>query len=186
MRMKGENSSGPSLHLRQPAREAGFTYLGLMAIIAVMGLALASTGEVWHMALKREKEQELLFVGDQIRHAISQYYQHSKLKANRFPVSLEELLKDPRYPETERYLRKIYNDPITGDSKWGLVTGPDGQIFGVYSLSEAEPIKKSNFSPKYSSFEGKMKYSEWVFIGVPERFVIPPVKGAVAEGGKQL
>lgn len=175
-----------ALHLRKTVREAGFTYLGLMAIIAVMGIVLASTGEVWHMALKREKEQELMFVGDQFRRAINQYYQHSQLKARRFPTSLDDLLKDPRYPDTQRYLRKIYIDPITGDSKWGLVTGPDGQIFGVYSLSEDEPAKKSNFSSADSNFEGKMKYSDWVFMGTPRQYAKPLVNGALEESGKTL
>lgn len=40
-----------------------------------MGIALAVTGEVWHIALKREKEHELLFVGDQLRRAINSYYE---------------------------------------------------------------------------------------------------------------
>lgn len=182
--MIDNNSRGIRFHLRQPARETGFTYLGLMVVIAVMGIVLASVGEVWHMAMKREKERELLFIGDQFRRAIKQYWQHSQLNTRRFPVSLDELLKDPRYPETERYLRKIYVDPITGDSKWGLVTGPDGQIFGIYSLSEDEPAKKSNFTFADTGFEGKMKYSEWVFMGAPEQYTKSLAKGALAESGK--
>lgn len=168
-----KNSRRIKLHRRRTAREPGFTYLGLMVIIAVMGIVLAATGEIWHMALKREKEHELLFVGDQFRRAINQYYQHSPLKPRRLPMSLDDLLKDPRYPGTQRYLRKIYIDPITGDSKWGLVTGPAGEIFGVYSLSEDEPIKKSNFSSADSSFEGKTKYAEWVFMAAPGQLVVP-------------
>ena len=179
------NSRRIKLHRRRTAREAGFTYLGLMVLIAVMGIVLAATGEMWHVVLKREKEQELLYVGDQFRRAINQYYLHSPLKPRRFPMSLDDLLKDPRYPGTQRYLRKIYIDPITGDSNWGLVTGPAGEIFGVYSLSEDEPIKKSNFSSADSNFEGKMKYAEWVFMGVPERYVKPLVKAALEESRKQ-
>lgn len=185
MSPKDKNSRSIELHRLRSAPETGFTYLGLMVIIAVMGIVLAATGEIWHMALKREKEHELLFVGDQFRRAINQYYQHSPLKPRRFPMSLEDLLKDPRYPGTQRYLRKIYIDPITGDSNWGLVTGPAGEIFGVYSLSEDEPIKKSNFSSADSNFKGKTKYAEWVFLGVPERYVKPLVKAALEESRKQ-
>lgn len=173
MSAKDKNSKRIKLHRRRTDRETGFTYLGLMVLIAVMGIVLASTGEIWHMALKREKEHELLFVGDQFRRAINQYYQHSPLKPRRFPMSLDDLLKDPRYPGTQRYLRKIYIDPITGDSKWGLVTGPAGEIFGVYSLSEDEPIKKRNFSSADSSFEGKTKYAEWVFMAAPGHMAVP-------------
>ena len=35
-----------------------------------MGVALAGTGMVWHTQVRREKERELLFVGNQFRRAI--------------------------------------------------------------------------------------------------------------------
>ncbi|MGA7178383.1 MAG: type II secretion system protein [Thiobacillaceae bacterium] len=145
-------------------RSRGFTYVGVLIMVAIMGLVLASTGEIWHTVQKREKEQELLFIGDQFRHAIRQFYRHSPAGARRYPLALEELLKDPRYPGVQRYIRKIYIDPITGTAQWGLVTGPNGQIYGVYSLSDAEPVKKKNFRSVDKGFEDKMKYSEWVFM----------------------
>lgn len=145
------------------AREKGFTYFGLLATILIMGIVLASAGVVWHVALKREKEQELLFVGDQFRRAIKSYYEHTPVQARRYPSTLEELLSDPRYPSTQRYLRKIYADPINGKTDWGLVKGPSGEILGVHSLSEEEPLKKANFRPVDKGFEGKTKYADWVF-----------------------
>jgi type II secretory pathway pseudopilin PulG len=150
--------------LRHAGREGGFTYFVLLAVIAAMGFVLATAGEIWHMALKREKEQELLFVGDQFRRAFNLYNQHTPGNARRFPLSLDELLKDPRYPGVKRYLRKIYADPVTGGSRWGLIKGPNGEIFGVHSLSEEEPVKKSGFSLVDAKFEGRAKYSEWVFM----------------------
>lgn len=158
-------------------REWGFTYLGLMILIAIMGVMLALTGEVWHLAQKREKEQELLFVGDQYRRAIDQFYENSPPQVRRYATRLEELLKDPRYPGTRRYLRKIYPDPITGSDKWGLVKGPAGEIYGVHSLSEEEPLKKANFSLVNANFEGKKMYSDWVFIHAPGQVRIAPPGG---------
>jgi type II secretory pathway pseudopilin PulG len=142
----------------------GFTYLGVLILVAVMGVALAAAGEIWHTASQREKEQQLLFVGDQFRRAIGRFEAHTPGQARRHPLSLDELLKDPRYPETRRYLRRIYLDPMTGKAEWGLITGPDGEIFGVHSLSEAEPIKKARFRLADKAFEGKLKYSDWVFM----------------------
>lgn len=155
-----------------PARfaAAGFTYIALLVLIIIMGVVLASTGEVWHLAVQREKEQELLFVGDQFRRAIKQYAMHSQSASRRYPMSLDDLLKDERYPNTQRYLRKIYIDPITGSSEWGLLKGVNGEIFGVYSLSQDEPLKKHSFSLADASFDGKIKYSDWVFIGLPMRY----------------
>lgn len=158
---------GARANTRQPGRIGGFTYISLLAIIAIMGIVLGAAGEVWHMALKREKERELLFVGDQFRRAIRLYYEHTPGQGRRYPESLKDLLSDPRYPSTRRYLRKIYTDPVSGSTEWGLVKGPAGEIIGVHSLSEDEPIKKSNFSLVDKKFEGRTKYTDWVFMYMP-------------------
>jgi len=158
---------------RQPSskiltRMRGFTFLGLMMIIAIMGVVLLSVGEVWHFAQKRNKELELLFVGDQYRRAIKTYYDHTPSSSRQtYPMNLEELLKDPRYPTTHRYLRRIYPDPITGASEWGVLRDPNGGIIGVYSLSDEMPAKQGGFRLAEREFEGKTKYSEWYFKYVP-------------------
>ncbi|MFI4940502.1 MAG: type II secretion system protein [Burkholderiales bacterium] len=142
----------------------GFTYIALLIFIAILSMGFISTWEVWNTAIKRENEQELLFAGSQIRNAINMYYLQSPGAGGRLPTSLEDLLKDPRYPATKRYLRKIYLDPVTKSSNWELLKGPNGEIFGVHSASEDEPAKKTNFSLADQGFEGKMKYSDWVFM----------------------
>lgn len=157
-------ASSKTNRVTRARREGGFTYFVLLAVVAALGFVLATAGEVWHRALKREKEQELLFVGDQFRRAFNLYSQHTPGNARRFPLSLDELLKDPRYPGVKRYLRKIYADPVTGSTRWGLIKGPNGEIFGVHSLSDEEPVKKSSFSLVDAKFEGRAKYSEWVFV----------------------
>jgi hypothetical protein len=53
---------------------------------------------------------------------------------------------------------------MTGTTEWGLVSGPNGEIFGVYSLSEEAPLKQANFRLAEKAFEGKTKYSDWVFM----------------------
>ncbi|HWN30291.1 MAG TPA: type II secretion system protein, partial [Burkholderiales bacterium] len=84
-----------------------------------------------------------------------------------YPVKLEDLLEDKRYPTVQRYLRKIYVDPMTGKAEWGLVTAPEGGIMGVYSLSNASPIKRGRFQPKDRTFEGATTYLEWRFFYEP-------------------
>ncbi len=153
------------LHAYQAER--GFTYIGVLVIVALMGIALASAGEVWHTMQKREKEQELLFVGHQFRLALKRYADHTPGKARRAPLKLAELLQDPRHPGIQRYLRKIFPDPVTGRPEWGLITGPGGEIYGVHSLSDSEPLKKSHFERVDKHFEGSMKYSDWVFMHTP-------------------
>lgn len=168
--------------------ERGFTYIALLIFIAIMGVGLAATGEVWHMTVKREKEDELLFVGNQFRNAIVMYYIHTPVQAGRYPMNLEDLLKDPRYPTTNRYLRKLYLDPITNSPDWELIKGAKGEILGVHSLSEDEPMKKSNFNIADQGCEGKMKYSEWVFAISAKYFPAPATmqpSGKVARRNKR-
>lgn len=141
-------------------RSAGFTYIGLLLVVAVMGISLAAAAGVWQTAQKRDKEEELLFAGDQIRRAIGMYIANSSA----YPHRLEDLLKDPGFPGVRRYLRKIYRDPMTGSAEWALVKSAGDTIIGVHSLSDAEPFKKSGFSFADQDFEGKTKYSEWVFL----------------------
>jgi len=46
----------------------------VMMLVVVMGIALSMTGRYWSTVAKREKEEELLFRGDQIKKGIEQYY----------------------------------------------------------------------------------------------------------------
>jgi type II secretory pathway pseudopilin PulG len=130
-----------------------------VVVIVVMGVLLGAATEIWHTAMQREKERELLFVGNQFRVAIGLYH----LNHARFPHNLEDMLKDSQYAYTKRYLRKIYRDPITGSNEWGLVRGADGGIVGVHSLSEMRPVKIAGFGVAGNSFDGAVKYSDWVF-----------------------
>lgn len=161
----------------------GFTYIGLLIFIALMGIALAGTGMVWQTQARRDKERELLFVGDQFRRAIGQYYERSPGGDKRFPRSLDELLLDKRYPATQRYLRRVYPDPITGKAEWGFVKGPEDRIVGVYSLSEDAPFKRAGFPTNYQDFEAKERYREWRFVYAPPA---PPQQPQQLQQSQQL
>jgi type II secretory pathway pseudopilin PulG len=145
--------------------ERGFTYVGLLLAVAIMGAGLAAIGEVASTAAKREKEAELLFVGDQFARAITQYLASSP-GGQQYPPTLEDLLADKRYPNVRRHLRRIYPDPMTGRADWVLVRGPGGGIVGVHSQSMARPLKVANFPKDYQSFANATTYSAWTFAAV--------------------
>jgi len=147
--------------------QGGFTYLALLFAIAMAGIVLAATGTIWSTAQQREREKELLFIGQQFRLAIRNYYEHSPGTVKRYPMSLEELLKDNRYLGVRRHLRQIYRDPITGSAEWGLVSALEGGVMGVYSLSDERPMKTTGFTGRDAELEGKEKYSAWMFIYRP-------------------
>lgn len=144
-------------------RSRGFTYLGVLILVAVLGILLSAVGSAWRTHVVREREEELLFVGHEYRKAIAKFSASTPVGAHRYPLELAELLKDPRRPDTQRYLRKLYRDPITDSTQWGLLRTPDGGIAGVYSLSEHTPLKQANFRPENRAFEGKEKYRDWLF-----------------------
>lgn len=149
----------------QASRQRGFTYMGVLIMIAAMGLAFATIGELWRATSQREKEKELLFIGNEFRRAIGMYYTNSPGLAQ-YPKKLEDLLLDERYPNVRRYLRKMYVDPMTGKREWGLVRTPEG-ITGVYSLSKAEAYKTTGFDNADSVFEGATSYESWRFVYIP-------------------
>lgn len=153
-------------HARSYCNDKGFTYLALLFAVTVIGITFAVGGQVWSTVVMREKEKELLLRGGEIRAAIGRYYEKSP-GSKAYPRNLVELLKDPRYPVTSRYLRRIYEDPMTGKPDWELISAPGGGIMGVKSRSSKEPYKKKDFPKELQGFEGKSKYSEWEFIYIP-------------------
>jgi hypothetical protein len=138
-----------------------------VVLVAVVGVALAAQLDIWSHTRQREQELELIWIGKQFRDAIGTYYQRSPGLVKSFPLSLEDLIEDKRSLTTQRYLRRIYVDPLTGRRDWGLVRTDDGRIVGIYSLSDKRPIKTSGFDPELEGFEGADRYAQWRFIYRP-------------------
>jgi type II secretory pathway pseudopilin PulG len=143
--------------------QQGFTLVGALILIAFMGAGLAAFGGIASHAAQREKEAELLFRGNQYRQAIEAYYR----KERKYPRALAELVEDKRYPTPARHLRKLYPDPISGNTEWGLVEAPGGGIMGVYSKSEAQPIKTGGFTLADKTFADAPRYADWQFFYQP-------------------
>lgn len=152
-----------SVYVRKPA--LGFTFIGILIIVAISGIALSGVGIVWHQTMQREHEKELLFIGDQYRAAISSYYESTPGGVKQYPRKLEDLLLDNRFPFVKRHIRRLYDDPMTNNQPWGLIKQQD-YIVGVYSLSQQQAIKKTGFPTIYESFKEATTYNEWKFVAV--------------------
>lgn len=149
-------------HLTAPSR--GFTYVGLIVLVAIIGLVAASTLKMGALLQRRAVEQDLLDIGAAFTEALNSYADSSGPEQARSPTSLEQLLRDPRFPFPKRHLRQLYADPVTGVAAWGIVRGIDQRsIIAVYSLSNARPIKLGNFAPGSEQFENKAHLSDWKF-----------------------
>lgn len=143
--------------------ERGFTYLGVLFIISVLGLTAAMASVVWSTVQRRENEKQLVFAGRQFEAAIERYGQRAQGSDLRFPRQLEDLVRDPRAVEVRRFLRQIYVDPMTGERQWGLVRLPDGGIVGVHSLSDRAPMRAS-LAAHASEGAPAETYRDWAFI----------------------
>ena len=142
--------------------ERGFAMAGLLVSIALLSLALSVAMPAWKTMAQREKEEELIWRGQQYDRAIQLY---RKKNAAPGAPSVDKLVEG-------RFLRKKYKDPITngdfeliGVSQAGNAPGVQqpqrgfGQLVGgVRSKSKAKSLRV---------FNGRTVYSEWQFTYVP-------------------
>jgi type II secretory pathway pseudopilin PulG len=156
-------SSGDRARGRRSAR--GFTYIGLLVLLALIGILLAAAGEFASTAAQREREAQLLWVGHEYRTAIGRFFRTRRT----YPQTLEELLgAAPDAPVQVRYLRRLYPDPMTNAVDWVLVPAPGGGgIMGVASSSKRAPLKTAQFDVADQGFEEATTYGDWKFISQP-------------------
>jgi type II secretory pathway pseudopilin PulG len=89
--------------------EAGYNLVILVVAITVMNVMVAAAIPLWRTAIRRDKEEELIFRGWQYAEAI-RVFQH---RYGRLPVRLEELVE-----VKPRCIRQLWADPMTGKRDW--------------------------------------------------------------------
>ena len=122
----------------------GFAYIGVLFLVAAISVSMAVVAQNEDTQIKREKEQDWLFIGNQYQRAIESYYNQSPNGIKALPTKLEDLLLDSRFIAPVRHLRKLYGDPLTHQQNWSLIKNPDAQIIGVYSQSQEALLSKKN------------------------------------------
>lgn len=121
----GEYMSPPRSH------QKGFTYIGVLIAVALLGIGLSVVSEVWTKTAEHQKLVQLDWVGQQYVQAIQSYYYANTGTVHFYPQTLEDLLEDKRYLSIKRHIRKLYPDPFTGKVQWALIAAPEGGIQGV-------------------------------------------------------
>lgn len=89
---------------------SGYTLIILLFALTVLTLGLLVAVPVWQTQFQREKEEELIFRGNQYVESIRLF----QLKKLSLPKSLDEL-------EEERCIRRLYKDPMTKAGEWNLI-----------------------------------------------------------------
>jgi len=173
---------------------SGLTFIAALMMVVIMGIMLGSVVQSWTMIMQREREEELLFRGRQIRDAIARWYKPRPGLPQRPLMDLKYLLEDPASAEKVRYLRRLYKDPITNKDFVPIIAGatPGGAladiaqgIIGVKSASEAPPLKIGNFPDDLKDFSDKGRYTDWEFNARSQAYLasIGATPGRATPGG---
>ena len=113
-------------------KQTGLAYLAVLFLVAAIAVSMAVVTQNQDTQLKREKEQDWLYVGKQYQRAIASYYQLSPNGLKALPNSVDDLLTDKRFVAPVHHLRKAYLDPLT-NQHWVQLFNEDNQLTGVVS-----------------------------------------------------
>ena len=154
-------------------QEEGYSMASLLVILSVLSVALGFLLPVWETVVKREREAELIFRGEQYARAIGLY---QRKYANAYPKSIDALLN-------ERFLRKKYIDPMTSDGQFELIfegeltqPNPNNESlqtgftsrnlslgFDEESIGIVGVVSRSN-KESLRVYKDKNHYNEWLFV----------------------
>jgi len=152
----------------------------VLAAVVVVGILADGAVALSSRITRADREAELLFRGQAYQRAIQSYYTSGQ-STKTYPRNLDDLVKDPRFPN-KRHIRARYSDPMAagGKGEWLLMRATDGGISGVASASKEEPFKKTNFPKGLEKFDQATSYVDWVFEYVPIQLRVNPMMGARA------
>lgn len=155
------------------SHQRGFTLLAVMVAMLLLALASNSVLTVVSQQALREREAELLRIGQLYAQAIGAYYEAAPGNVKRWPRTLDDLVEDQRFVGIKRHLRQVYADPMTRSTNWGLVIATDGGLTGVYSRSEATPIRSAAIELGALTLAPARRYADWQFVYVPPPAAAP-------------
>jgi hypothetical protein len=142
--------------------QQGVAYFWALMLVLFISLGVGKLVQRVAIANQRMREAELLYVGVLYREAIQHYYESTPVGANPYPEKLQDLLRDPRYPVTRRYLRQLYRDPVTGEP-FEAIAAVLGGVRAVRSTSSRMPVKIAGFAADEWRFANAKTYREWEF-----------------------
>lgn len=111
--------------------QRGFTYLGVLLAIALLGIGMTAASEVWVTTARRQRIEQLQWAGQQYVQAIGSYYENSPGRVKAYPKALQDLQEDRRFAFVRRHMRQVYVNPFSGAADWELVLAAGGGIRGV-------------------------------------------------------
>ena len=148
------------MYLGGQAGQRGYAMAAVLIAIALMSIVMMALLPAWRQQVRREREAELVWRGEQYARAILLF----RRKFNgALPPTIEALVDN-------RFLRKKYKDPITGEDFQPLYAGqqpgqqqgragqpqtPGAGIIGVISKSKETSIR---------TYRGGSTYNAWQYV----------------------
>ena len=123
---------------REASAETGYVLLIVMMMATLLLISLAAAAPSIYVEGQREKEQELIFRGEQYARAIELFHQQFK----RYPTSVKELL----HTNNMSFLRRPFRDPMTKSGKWRFIHATaagmilDSKILGPPGMQKNTPF----------------------------------------------
>jgi|SRR5579863_5561488 len=127
------------------AAEQGYILLSLLLIVSLLVIGMGVAAQSLAFQIKRDREEELVHRGVQYTRAVRRYVKQTGL----FPVRLEDL----RDRGGQRFIRKLYKDPITGKD-FKIVYEPDVRAPASPTLNPASAQASSGFGGSFFSSQG--------------------------------
>jgi len=115
----------PSKSTTRRRNQAGYTLLLVVFLVASMIIVAGAAAPNLLTQGRREKEEEMIWRGQQYARAIGMYYR----KFGKYPTKVEDLTNQTN---GIRFLRQAYTDPMNkDDGSWRFIyVGPNGQLIG--------------------------------------------------------
>lgn len=134
---------GNGKEMKNRKNEEGHALLVLMMFSTLLFISLGAAIPNTLQMGQREREEELLFRGEQYIQAIKLFFDQS----GRYPTTVKELIRT----DNIRFLRQAYKDPMTRNGKWRFIhADASGKVVdSLASLRTAKPALKGS---KLTSF----------------------------------
>ena len=103
--------------------ESGYTLIIVVLVVAIMSIMMGVAVQTVAFQMRREREAELIFRGQQYVEAIRLY----RIKYGRYPMRMKEI-----WEANPKVVRKKWKDPMTDSENWGLIfLGQEGRRIGA-------------------------------------------------------
>jgi len=109
-------------------QESGFTLVAFVITLSVMSIMMGVAVQAVSFQMRREREAELIFRGEQYIEAIRLY----KVKYGRSPMRMKEL-----WEAKPKVLRRKWKDPMTDSMQWALIFEGDMNAQGGQGMPGA-------------------------------------------------